>query len=141
MSETDSRKILVVDDEPDLRESLTFLLTGADWQVETAADGYAALGAALVFQPDVILLDVMMPRENGYRVARKVREAQAAGLLPDSTRIVLLTARKLDHDPERERLFEEFARPDLVVYKPFDIDHLLAAVEDLRARAAVAPAA
>jgi DNA-binding response OmpR family regulator len=140
MNETERRKILVVDDEPDLLESLTFLLEGADWEVETAADGYAALGAALVFRPDVILLDVMMPRENGYRVARKVREAQAAGLLPDATRIVLLTARKLDHDPERERLFEEFARPDLVIYKPFDIDHLLAAVEGLRTGAA-APAA
>jgi len=141
MSEIESRKILVVDDEPDLLESITFLLEGADWKVETAADGYAALGAALVFRPDVILLDVMMPRENGYRVARKVREAQAAGLLPEHTRIVLLTARKLDHDPVRERLFEEFARPDLVIYKPFDIDHLLAAVEELRARAAVAPGA
>jgi DNA-binding response OmpR family regulator len=134
MNKTGTRKVLVVDDEPDLVESLTFLLEGADWQVETASDGYAALGAALVFKPDVVLLDVMMPRENGYRVARKVREAQAAGLLPDSTRIVLVTARKLDHDPERERLFEEFARPDLVIYKPFDIDHLLTAVDGLWAQ-------
>jgi DNA-binding response OmpR family regulator len=136
MNKTGTRKVLVVDDEPDLVESLTFLLEGADWQVETASDGYAALGAALVFRPDVILLDVMMPRENGYRVARRVREAQAAGLLPRTTRIVLLTARKLDHDPERERLFEHFARPDLVIYKPFDVDHLLAAVADLLARPA-----
>lgn len=138
MNETGTRKVLVVDDEPDLVESLTFLLKGAGWEVETAADGHAALGAALVFRPDVILLDVMMPRENGYRVARKVREAQGAGLLPEATRIVLLTARKLDHDPERERLFEEFARPDMVIYKPFDIDHLLAAVADLAPRPAPA---
>ena len=135
MSQAESRKILVVDDEPDLLESLTFLLEGADWEVETAADGYAALGAALVFRPDVILLDVMMPRENGYRVARKVREAQAAGLLPDATRIALLTARKLDHDPEREALFEQFASPDLVVYKPFDVNQLLSAVAGMQAEA------
>ena len=90
-------------------------------------------------RPDLILLDVMMPRENGYRVARRLREAQAAGLLADDLRIVLLTARKLDHDPERERLFEEFARPDLVIYKPFDIDHLLSAIRALlRREAAVA---
>jgi len=129
-------KILVVDDEADLRESLGFLLEGAGYALEFAADGYAALGAAMLFQPDLMLLDVMMPRENGYRVARRVREAQAAGLLPRTTRIVLLTARKLDHDPERERLFEHFARPDLVIYKPFDVDHLLAAVADLLARPA-----
>jgi DNA-binding response OmpR family regulator len=133
MSAKHCAKILVVDDEPDLRESIGFLLEGAGYDVEFATDGYAGLGAALVFRPDVILLDVMMPRENGYRVARKVREAQAAGLLPDAVRIVLLTARKLDHDPERERLFEDFARPDLVIYKPFDIDHLLAAVRTVLA--------
>jgi CheY-like chemotaxis protein len=131
-------KILVVDDEADLRESLGFLLEGAGYAVEYAADGYAGLGAALACRPDLILLDVMMPRENGYRVARRLREAQAAGLLADDLRIVLLTARKLDHDPERERLFEAFARPDLVIYKPFDIDHLLSAVQGLVARPATA---
>lgn len=121
-------KVLVVDDDPDLRESLACLLEGVGYDVAEAADGYAALGAALVIRPDVVLLDVMMPRENGYRVARKLREAQAAGLLPEALKVILVTARKLDHDPERELLFEQFARPDLVVYKPFDVNGLLSAV-------------
>jgi CheY-like chemotaxis protein len=121
-------KVLVVDDDPDLRESLACLLEGVGYDVAEAADGYAALGAALILQPDVVLLDVMMPRENGYRVARKLREAQAAGLLPEDLKVILVTARKLDHDPERELLFEQFARPDLVVYKPFDVNGMLSAV-------------
>jgi len=121
-------KVLVVDDDPDLRESLACLLEGVGYNVAEAADGYAALGAALVLKPDLVLLDVMMPRENGYRVARKLREAQAVGLLPENLKIILVTARKLDHDPERELLFEQFARPDLVLYKPFDVNGLLSAV-------------
>lgn len=121
-------KVLVVDDDPDLRESLACLLEGVGYDVAEAADGYAALGAALMLRPDVVLLDVMMPRENGYRVARKLREAQAVGLLPEAVKIILVTARKLDHDPERESLFEQFAHPDLVVYKPFDVNGLLSAV-------------
>ena len=126
-------KILVVDDDPDLRESLACLLEGAGYDVAEAADGFAAIGATLVLRPRVVLLDVMMPRENGYRVARKLREAQAAGLLAGDTAIVLVTARKLDHDPERERLFGDFARPDMVLYKPFDVDGLLAAVRSVLA--------
>ncbi len=126
-------RVLVVDDDPDLRESLACLLEGVGYTVAEAADGFAALGAALVLKPDVVLLDVMMPRENGYRVARKLREAQAVGLLPEAMRIVLVTARKLDHDPEREALFEQFAHPDMVVYKPFDVNSLLSAVAGMQA--------
>ena len=124
-------RVLVVDDEPDLRESVGYLLEDAGYEVEYAANGYEAIGAAQSFQPNVVLLDVMMPKENGYRVARKIHECQAAGLVPDDTKVVLLTARNLDTDPERERLFQDFARPDDVIYKPFDPERLLATVEDL----------
>lgn len=123
-----SYKILIVDDEADLRESVGYLMEDAGFQVETAANGHEALGAAQVFQPDLVLLDVMMPKENGYRVSRRIHEAQLAGLVPAHTKVVLLTARKLDQDPERERLFADFAQPDGVVYKPFDPDQLVAQI-------------
>ncbi len=126
-----SYKVLVVDDEPDLRESVGYLLEDAGYDVETAANGHEAVGAAQVFQPDLVLLDVMMPKENGYRVSRRIHEAQSAGLVPHHTKVVLLTARKLDRDPERERMFARFADPDDVIYKPFDPSALVARVAEL----------
>ncbi len=118
-------KILIVDDEPDLRESVGYLLEGAGYEVVCAANGHEGIGAAHSFRPDLVLLDVMMPKENGYRVSRRIRDAQVRGLLPMHMKVVLLTARKLDHDPAREKMFEEFAQPDAVIYKPFDPSQLL----------------
>jgi two-component system alkaline phosphatase synthesis response regulator PhoP len=126
-----SYRVLVVDDEPDLRESVGYLLEDAGYDVETASNGHEAIGAAQVFQPDVVLLDVMMPKENGYRVARRIHEAMEAGLVKASTKVVLLTARKLDQDPEREQMFERFAAPDQVIYKPFDPSKLVSRVGEL----------
>ena len=126
-----NHKVLVVDDEADLRESIGYLLEDAGYQVETAANGHEAIGAAQVFQPDLVLLDVMMPKENGYRVSRRIHEAQDAGLVPSHTKVVLLTARKLDRDPEREQMFSRFADPDDVIYKPFDPSGLVARVAEL----------
>jgi len=126
-----SYKVLVVDDEPDLRESVGYLLTDAGYEVAYAANGYEAIGAVQVIQPDVVLLDVMMPKENGYRVSRRIHDAQKVGLVPKHTKVMLLTARKLDQDPQREMLFDQFARPDGVIYKPFDPDQLLAQIEDV----------
>ncbi len=123
-------KILIVDDEPDLRESVGYLLTDAGYEVAYASNGHEALGATQVFCPDLVLLDVMMPKENGYRVSRHIHEAQAAGLVPTSTKVVLLTARKLDQDPEREQLFNDFADPDEVIYKPFEPKALLARLKE-----------
>ncbi|MFQ5508164.1 MAG: response regulator transcription factor [Leptospirillia bacterium] len=124
-------KILIVDDEPDLLESVSFLLEDAGYEVACATNGHEAIGATHTFQPDLVLLDVMMPKENGYRVSRKLHEAQSFGLLPDHMKVVLVTARKLDHDPEREKMFENYARPHGVVYKPFDPEQLLSTIRGL----------
>lgn len=124
-------KVLIVDDEPDLRESVSYLLEDCGYEVECAANGLEGIGAAHVFQPDLVLLDVMMPRENGYRVSRKMHEAQERGLLPENMKVMLLTARKLDYDPEREQLFANFAQPDAVMYKPFDPEQLLTTIDSL----------
>ncbi|MDH5526933.1 MAG: response regulator [Nitrospirota bacterium] len=120
-----THKVLIVDDEPDLRESVRYLLERSGFQVETASNGHEGLGAAHAFQPDIVLLDVMMPKENGYRVSRKLREAQSLGILPAQMKICLVTARKLDHDPEREKLFHDYAKPDAVLYKPFDPSQMI----------------
>ena len=69
-----ARRILVVDDNEDSAESLTILLSLAGHKTHTAYDGLEAIEAAATFRPDVILLDIGLPRLNGYEVARKIRE-------------------------------------------------------------------
>ena len=128
MSET---TILLVDDEPDILETTKALLERSGYRVITAVNGFEALGAARICKPDLILLDVMLPGENGYRVARTLREDEALGVYEHPNRIILITARDLSSDPEREQLFQDFAKPDRVHYKPFDFDQLLAQIEDV----------
>lgn len=78
-------------------------------------------------------MDVMMPRENGYRVSRMLREDEDRGAYPGGLKIVLLTARNLASEPDRERIFLEFSRADLMLYKPFDLEELAARVGELLA--------
>ena len=121
-------RVLVVDDEGDISETVKFCLEQEGLEVMTAANGLEALGAVRAWLPHVVLLDVMMPGENGYRVCRLVKEDQERGMLPPVT-VLLVTARKLD-DPEREQTFAEFSRADGVIYKPFDMDVLIATVHE-----------
>lgn len=67
----------------------------------------------------------MMPRENGYRVARTLREDERRGVYPQGLKIALLTARDLSSEPDREEIFLEFSRADLMLYKPFDLEELV----------------
>lgn len=125
--------ILIADDEPDIIETVRFGLEQEGFQISTAGDGEQALDCARRLQPDLIVLDVMMPKENGYRVAHRLREDHAAGKLGKRPVIILLTARNLQGDPERERMFVEFSQADLMMYKPFDIDDLVKRVRGLLA--------
>lgn len=126
-------KILIADDEPDVLESLQYRLMEEGYEVITATDGLEALGAARSGQPDLVLMDVMMPRENGYRVSRMLREDEDRGGYPGGLKVVLLTARNLASEPDRERIFLQFSRADLMLYKPFDLDELVARVGELLA--------
>lgn len=118
-------RILVVDDEPDVVETIRFRLFQEGYEVSAAANGLEALGTARSFQPDLVLLDVMMPGENGYRVARMLREDEARGVYPNGVKIVLLTARDLSSDPDREAIFCDFSMADETIYKPFDLERVI----------------
>jgi two-component system alkaline phosphatase synthesis response regulator PhoP len=87
MSEPD-RKVLIVDDEPDLRDLLSYNLQQEGYVVVEAADGHEALERAEAEQPDAIVLDVMMPGLSGLDVARKLRQSAALRTTP----ILMLTA-------------------------------------------------
>lgn len=131
----DKPKILVVDDEPDLLSTLEFRLQQEGYEVDTAVDGLAALERARGERHDLIVLDVMLPGENGYRVAHTLREEETEKGRP-RTPILLLTARDLSGDPEREKMFMEFSQADVMMYKPFEMTELLDRIKTLLGRAA-----
>ena len=124
-------RILVVDDEPDIVTSVGFCLEQEGYEVVTAADGAEALSRVRQSEPDLIVLDVMMPKENGYRVARRIREAERLGRLSKRIPIILVTARTLEGDPEREKAFIDFCGADVMIYKPFEMDDLLQRIHGL----------
>jgi two-component system, OmpR family, response regulator MprA len=118
-------RIMVVDDEPAVRESLRRALSLEGYDVELAADGAEALEAIRDHgDPDAILLDVLMPRLDGLEVARRLR---ARGL---RTPILMLTAR----DEVRDRVAGLDAGADDYVVKPFALEELLARVRALLRR-------
>src|SRR5436309_16088286 len=112
-------KILVVDDEAVIVKLVTTLFVRAGYQVQSASDGVAALQAVGEFQPDVVILDVMMPKENGYRVSRKIKMLGTIGGLEKVPKILIVTARDLSHDQEREEATNAYSKADSVMYKPF----------------------
>ena len=118
-------RILVVDDEPAVREAVDRALRLQGYETELAADGAEALDALAVRAPDALVLDVLMPRVDGIEVCRRLR---AAG---DRTPVLVLTAR--DAVPDRVRGLDAGADDYLV--KPFALEELLARLRALLRRA------
>ena len=116
-------KILVVDDEPNIVLSLEFLMKQAGFQVRTASDGELALQAIAAERPDLVLLDVMMPRKDGYEVCQTIREN------PDleGLKIIMLTAK--GREIEREKGLALGA--DDYVTKPFSTREVVEKVQEL----------
>lgn len=112
------RKILVVEDHPTVREVLRTLLGMEEYEVAVAPNGEAGLALADILQPDVVILDVMMPGLDGYEVCRAIK-ARA-----ESTRIVMVTARTSEED---EAVGRE-AGADAYLRKPFSPLDILEAV-------------
>jgi DNA-binding response OmpR family regulator len=83
------KKILIADDEPNIVVSLEFLMKQRGYAVKVVGDGDAALAAVSEFEPDLILLDVMMPRMSGYDVCQRIRENPAWHAI----KIVMLSAK------------------------------------------------
>jgi two-component system, OmpR family, response regulator MprA len=117
-------RILVVDDDRSVRESLRRSLAFNGYQVELANDGQAALDAVLAQRPDAMVLDVMMPRLDGLEVCRRMR---AAG---DELPILVLTAR----DAVSDRVAGLDAGADDYLPKPFALEELLARLRALLRR-------
>jgi len=103
-------RVLVVDDEDDIRELCRVNLEFEGFQVFDAANGPAGLEAAVRHRPDVILLDLMMPEMDGWEVLRRLKEDDATARIP----VVLLTARTGEDDQMRgwqEGILEYVSKP------------------------------
>jgi len=128
-------RILVVDDEPDILETLEYSLVKKGYEVATALDGLEGLDKAKRFPPDFMILDVMLPGCNGYEVSRMLKEWMENDPEAKSFPIMLLTARKVDsHD--REKFISTWSRADACLYKPFELEEVVNRINELTQKAA-----
>jgi two-component system, OmpR family, alkaline phosphatase synthesis response regulator PhoP len=121
-----SASILIADDDANIVLALRFLMEREGYRVAVASDGEEALRAVAELRPDLVLLDVMMPRRDGNDVARAIRAEHALA----RTRIVMLTAKGQPN--ERSRGLH--AGADAYVTKPFAIHEVLDQVRQLLRR-------
>jgi len=112
-----AKKILIADDEPNILASLQYLLSRAGFDLRIARDGNAALAAMGEFQPDLVLLDVMMPLKSGYEVCQTIRQNPAW----QHVKLVMLTAKGRDAEVTKGLALGA----DLYVSKPFSTRELL----------------
>ena len=118
-------RILIIEDETPLRMALADLLAGEGYRALTAADGESGLARALTEKPDLILLDVMMPKLDGFAVCAELRR------LANDVPVLMLTAKGQIED----RVTGLDAGADDYLVKPFSTDELLARVRALLRRA------
>jgi DNA-binding response OmpR family regulator len=118
--------VLVADDDPDILALVTFRLERAGYDVVAAQDGEEALRLAVEHAPDLAILDVMMPKLDGYEVTARLRQRDATRRMP----VILLTARVQEADIARG--FE--AGADDYVKKPFSPQELGARVQAILGR-------
>ena len=115
------KKILIVDDEQDIVESLKFVQESSDYSCYTAFNGEDGLKLAKELIPDLIILDVMMPKINGYKISRLLKYDSKYKNIP----ILMITARSQEED----KLIGEETGADEYITKPFDLDNVLKTVD------------
>lgn len=121
-----AHKILIVDDEPNIVISLEFLMKKEGFEVAVANDGEEALAKVASFNPDLMLLDVMMPKKSGFEVCEALRaDPERTGL-----QIVMLTAKGRDTEVAKGLALGA----DAYVTKPFSTKDLVAKVKEMLAR-------
>ena len=118
-------RILIVDDEPNIVLALEMLMKREGYEIRTVGDGEKAVEAAGTFRPDLILLDVMMPRMDGYEVCQRIRSDDSLkGIF-----IVMLTAK--GREVEKEKGLALGA--DLYITKPFSTREVVHKVKEMLA--------
>ncbi|MDB4198179.1 response regulator [Ascidiaceihabitans sp.] len=117
------KRVLLVEDEPNIIEAITFLLSREGWHVDTQTDGATAVKRVRELQPDLLMLDHMLPGKSGLDILIELRSDDQFRALP----ILMLTAR----GQMRDRAEAEAAGVSRFMTKPFSNTEVLAAVRDL----------
>jgi len=127
-SDEDPKKavILIVDDEEDLLRTTRYIVKCAGYEVHTAGDGEIGLKKAIELEPDLIILDLMLPKMPGEEVCRQLRKHERLSEVP----IIMLTAKNTDTD----RIIGRVIGADTYMTKPFEIDRLLEEIKRLIAK-------
>ena len=123
MSDQKPRKILIVDDEPDVADLVAYHLKAKGYQVETVNDPTASIGAARSFLPDLLILDIMMPDLNGMQICRIIRADPRLQQVP----IIFLTAKA----EESDRIAGLETGCDDYICKPFSTKELVLRVQSI----------
>lgn len=118
-----TRKILIVDDEPNILISLEFLMKREGFQIFTAGDGEAALEQIAAHRPEMVLLDVMMPKKNGYEVCQIIRATPEW----QDMKVIMISAK--GRDTEMAKGLAMGANAYLT--KPFSTKDLVAKVKEM----------
>lgn len=111
------KKILIVDDEQDIVESLKFVLETEGYECYTAFNGEDGLSVAKELIPDLMILDIMMPKMNGYKISRLLKFDNKYKNIP----IIMLTARSQEED----KLIGNETGANEYITKPFDLDFVV----------------
>ncbi len=117
-----TKRVLLVDDDENILETVSVALAGRGYEVLMARDGAEALIRAERDTPDLIVLDVVMPKRSGFTVLERLYQSRV-----NSPRIIIVTA----NDEPRHREFAASRGVDAFLAKPFDLDHLLKTVDSL----------
>jgi two-component system, OmpR family, alkaline phosphatase synthesis response regulator PhoP len=120
-----TKKVLIVDDEPNILLALEYLLHRSGYEVHVASNGEDALREIEAFRPDVVLLDVMMPQQSGYDVCRRVRDRPELR----GVKIVMLSAKGREAEVSKGLALGA----DMYVTKPFSNAELVARIGELLA--------
>ena len=119
------RRVLLIEDEPNIIEAISFILSRDGWTVHTHADGATAMGRLEESRPDLLILDVMLPGRSGFDILRQVRADPALADLP----VLMLTARGQQKDRD---LAAELGATHFMT-KPFSNTEVIEAVRALAA--------
>lgn len=120
--QTATKRILIVDDDPEIVESIRYALESQGYEVLVARDGNQGIAMAEREDPDLVILDMMMPKRSGFLVLEKLRRTR-----PVPLRVIMITA----NEGSRHKAYAEMLGVDDYIRKPFAMDRLIESVARL----------
>jgi len=123
--DSELKHVLVVDDDYEVTESLRHALTREGFKVSTAGDGNLGIAHAETQKPDILILDMMMPKRSGFLVLEYLRQSENSSTIP----VIMITG----NEGNRHRQYAELLGVSDYIHKPFTMDRILGSVKKLLA--------